>query len=74
MSLAQQLAECSHLAIDGCVAVPALAQGTDKIVQGVLVKDAETLSQKDLVYFTDERADIVFMPPIIPEYIPVCCK
>jgi hypothetical protein len=63
MRLTQQFAEGSHLAIDGCIAVAALAQCTDKIVQGVLVKGAETLSQKDLVYFTDERADIVFSRP-----------
>ncbi len=74
MRLTQQFAEGSHLAIDGCVAVAALAQCTDKIVQGVLVKGAETLSEQDLVYFTDERADIVFMSPIIPEYISISCE
>src|SRR6186713_349511 len=34
VSLAQQFAEGSHLPIDGCVAVAALAQGADKVVQG----------------------------------------
>ncbi|ESX15148.1 hypothetical protein X767_28650 [Mesorhizobium sp. LSJC264A00] len=72
VSLAQQFAEGSHLSIDGCVAVAALAQGADKIVQGALVKGAEPFSEENLVYFADEGADIVFMPPIIPEYVSAC--
>lgn len=72
MSLAQQFAESSHLPIDGCVAVAALAQGADKVVQGTLVKGAETLPKENLVYFADEGADIVFMSPIIPKYVSVC--
>jgi hypothetical protein len=52
-------------------AVAALAQGADKVVQGTLVKGAETLPEQNLVYLADERADIVFMPPIIPQYIPI---
>lgn len=71
VSLAQQFAEGSHLSIDGCVAVAALAQGADKVIKGTLVKGAETLPEEDLVYFADERADIVFMPPIIPQYISI---
>ena len=72
VSLAQQFAEGSHLSIDGCVAVAALAQGADKVVEGALVEGAEPFSEENLVYFADEGADIVFMPPIIPEYVPVC--
>jgi hypothetical protein len=52
--------------------VAALAQGADKIVQGTLVKGAETLPEENLIYFADERADIVLMSPIIPQYIPIC--
>ncbi|GLR42509.1 hypothetical protein GCM10007880_30250 [Mesorhizobium amorphae] len=71
MSLAQQFAKGSHLPVDGCVAVAALAQGADKVVQGALVKGAETFPKEDLVYFADEGADIVFMPPIIPKYVSI---
>ncbi len=71
VSLAQQFAEGSHLSIDGCVAVAALAQGADKVIKGTLVNGAETLPKENFIYFANERADIVFMPPIIPQYVPV---
>ena len=63
VSLAQQFAEGSHLSIDGCVAVAALAQGADQVVQGALVKGAEALPKENFVYLADERADIVFVVP-----------
>ena len=44
--LAEQLAQCSHLPIDGCIAVASLAERSDQAVQRVLAKVLNLLLRK----------------------------
>ena len=66
-SLAEQLAQCSHLPVDGRVAVAALAERPDQIIQRLLAEGAEPLVQEDFVDLAQKGLHVLLVPALVPQ-------
>lgn len=65
--LPQQLAQGSHLSIDGCIAVTAFAQRADHRIKHFLREGAETLAAQYLADFSKKGPDIGLVRAFVPE-------
>jgi hypothetical protein len=69
--LAEQLAQSSHLTVDGRIAVATLAERSDQAVQRLLAKGAEPLVEEDLIDLAQEGPHILLVPSLVPQDWPV---
>ena len=67
VSFPKQFAQSSHFAVDGCIAVTALAERADHRIEHVLGEDTEPVAGQNLAGLAQEGFDIALVRTVVPE-------